>query len=27
MTLVLSLLGLGAMRTYEKRQGVSREKL
>jgi hypothetical protein len=27
MTLVLSLLGLGAMRSYEKVQGVSRERL
>ena len=27
MTLVLSLLGLGGLRTYEKAQGVSREKL
>lgn len=27
MTLVLSLLGLGAMRSYEKTQGVAREKL
>jgi hypothetical protein len=27
MTLVLSLLGLGGMRSYEKTQGVAREKL
>lgn len=27
MTLVMSLLGLGAMRSYEKSQGVSRERL